>query len=271
VARIAEVIVMTGRKSKSIGFGVAATLVGVVLVFGAIGPLTERRDADGYYMSELFMVGRPSHAIVTGDIDLLRGRYETVVESSVVLAFVGDPAEVRMQGIASEPNALFMGIAASTAVEEYLGGVARDEITAWEADRADILDVEYRVYEGTVPPPGAPGTAGFWETSATGTGMQTLDWTIEPGDWTVVVMNADGSPGVMAELAFGAAPSDSVGTIVWTTFTLGIILLIGGVGLLYFALRRRGRDSTTPLPTGLPIQESVQQTERLQEETATKS
>jgi hypothetical protein len=84
-------------------------------------------------------------------------------------------------------------------------------------------------------------------TSVAGTGIQTLDWTIESGDWTTVVMNADASPGVRAELAFGALPPSSIDAVAWTTLTVGAIALIGGGLLLFFGVRRstRNRRSVT--------------------------
>ena len=246
---------MTGRSTTAIVFGAVAAFVGLVLIFGATGPVGEYRDADGFYMSDPFTVDRPPHAIVTGDIDILRGRYDTLTEGSVVLAFVSDPDDVRMQGVASGPNALFMGIAPTSAVDEYLSGAAHDEIIDWSADLAAIIDVEYTTHQGTGTP-GPPGTETFWVTSVAGTGLQTLDWTIETGDWTAVIMNADASSGVTAELAFGAAPSN-IDAITWTTLTVGLIALIGGGLLFYRGLRRRDRDSTS-LPADSRNEQSAQ-------------
>lgn len=235
---------MTGR-NKFIAFGIVAAVGGFLLVWGAIAPLTEHRDADGYYMSSQLAVDRPSRAIVTGDIGILRGRYETVVQDSVVLAFMAGPDEIRMQGIASGPEAIFMGIAPTAVVEEYLDGVAHDEITDWGADRGDIVDVEYTTHQGTATPD-LPGTETFWVTSVSGTGRQTLDWTIESGDWTTVIMNGDAASGVTAELAFGALPPSSLDAISWTSLSVGLVLLGGGALLLYLGLRRRHRDSRDP-------------------------
>jgi hypothetical protein len=234
---------MTVRSTKAVTFGAVVALVGALLIWGALAPLTERRDADGYYMSDALMVDRPSHAVVSGDIGILRGRYETVTESSVVLALVAEPDDVRMKGVASGSEELFMGIAPSSDVEEYLDGIAHDEITDWEADRASIRGVEYTTYEGTGTPD-PPGAETIWVESVAGTGLQTLDWTIESGDWTAVIMNADGSSGVSAEVAFGAAPDDVV-AIAWVTFSIGIAALIVGGLLLYRGFRPRVRDSTT--------------------------
>ncbi len=233
VARIKEVITMTGRSITAIVLGGVAALVGLVLMVGGMGPMGEYRDADGFYMSDPLTVDRPTHAIVSADVNLLRGRYETLTHDSVVLAFVDEPDDVRMQGVASEPGALFLGIGPTSAVDDYLGGVAHDAITHWNADRAAINEVEYATHQGTAAP-GPPGTESFWVTSTLGTGRQTLDWTIESGDWTVVVMNADASSGVSAELAFGAAPSSDIAAIARTTLMIGAVALIAG-GLLLFA------------------------------------
>ncbi len=54
------------------------------------------------------------------------------------------------------------------------------------------------------PPEGPPAEQTFWVASATGAGEQTLEWEPEDGSWNVVVMNADGSRGVAADLSIGA-------------------------------------------------------------------
>jgi len=53
----------------------SATLVvfALFVTWGGIAPLTEPRDTDGYYMSDPVVVDRPSAAVVTTDMDLLRG------------------------------------------------------------------------------------------------------------------------------------------------------------------------------------------------------
>ena len=43
-----------------------------------------------------------------------------------------------------------------------------------------------------------PAEQDIWAAPPHGDGRQTLTWDVEDGDWSVVVMNADGSPGVHA-------------------------------------------------------------------------
>ncbi|MBA2360565.1 MAG: hypothetical protein H0V79_06475 [Actinobacteria bacterium] len=53
-------------------------------------------------------------------------------------------------------------------------------------------------------PEGPHADQTFWAASTTGAGEQTLEWEPEDGSLNIVVMNADGSRGVAAELSIGA-------------------------------------------------------------------
>jgi hypothetical protein len=82
--------------------------------------------------------------------------------------------------------------------------------------------------------------AGIWEASNQGSGRQSIDWEIEDGDWSVVVMNADGSAGVDAGVSAGASIAwlDEAG---WISLGTGLFLLGIAGGLLYVGARpRRG-------------------------------
>jgi hypothetical protein len=245
VARLREVVTVTDRRTKAIGFGVVAVVVGLLLVWGGLTPLSQTRDADGYLMSDALTVDRPSHAVISNDVGLLRGHYDCAGEETLILGF-STPDEVRMRGVASGPDALFMGIAPADAVAGYLDGVAHDEITDWDCDVDDIKPVEYTRREGTAVP-GAPDAERFWVRSTSGTGEQTLDWTIESGDWAVVIMNADASTGLSADLRFGALAPSNLDTLAWTSFAVGLIALVGGGVLLYLGVRR-----WSPRPTAGP-------------------
>src|SRR5215218_4644654 len=43
--------------------------------------------------------------------------------------------------------------------------------------------------------PTAPGEASFWVARTESSTATDLTWAVDDGDWTVVVMNADGTPG----------------------------------------------------------------------------
>ena len=67
----------------------------------------------------------------------------------------------------------------------------------------------------------------IWAASTQGSGSQTLDLGLEDGDWSVIVMNADGSPGVQVDVSAGAK-------VPYLT-AIGWGLLGGGTGLLAVA------------------------------------
>lgn len=125
-------------------------------------------------------------------------------------------------------------------VDAYLEDVAYDEIAELERheESKQILDVRYTVHEGT-DTPNTPSTEAFWGVSVEGDGPQTLDWKLKPGDWTAVVMNADVSLGIVADLAFGAAPASNVDSIARTALIVAMVLVVGGLLLLSYGLLRR--------------------------------
>lgn len=80
-------------------------------------------------------------------------------------------------------------------------------------------------------------TPRFWTASATGSVLLTPGWTIEDGDWTIVIMNADTSTGVTAQLTFGAAPPSDVDSIGRIMLAVGLAAFLGGGLMLLFVLR----------------------------------
>ncbi len=231
---------MTGRNTTAIAFGAIAALVGVVLIIGSMGIVGEYQDEDGYYMSDPLLVDRPHAAVVANDTDLLRGRWETLSETSIALAFMDEPNDVRVTARPHESGSVFIGIAPTGAVDSYLSGFAYDEITDWSSDLAAITEVEHSSHDG-VGAPGPPAAETFWVESVEGSEPQTLDWTIESGDWTVVIMNADASAGIAAKVAFGAAPASDIEAMGVTGLAIGAAALLVGGLLLYVGLSSRDR------------------------------
>jgi hypothetical protein len=116
---------------------------------------------------------------------------------------------------------VLIGIGPTADVTDYLNGVAYDEVTniTWGSSGS----VQYSTHEGTSSP-ASPGQQSFWTAQQQGSGTQTLEWHIQAGDWTAVLMNADGSAPV--------AMSVKLGVHLGFLFPLGLGLTIGGVVLL---------------------------------------
>ena len=83
-----------------------------------------------------------------------------------------------------------------------------------------------------------PGAQDFWVASATGSGARTLSWDPAGGSWTVVVMNADGRPGIGVRADLGAR-MPAVRWIAIGLLAAGAILLAAGVLLIAGAVRGR--------------------------------
>ncbi len=208
------------RRTKVIGFGTGLVVVGLVLIYNfGLASLLHSPQFREYNLTDPLTIEVSSRAVVTDDVELLR--WNTMPE------FVSPPDDVRVEGVAAGSETIFMGIAPADAVDGYLDGVAHDEITAWASRADDITDLVYTRNEGATDP-AAPETEDFWVASVSGSGEQTLDWTIESGEWALVIMNADGSPGVSADVRFGVATLSVLFPIGLVSLVVGLVALIGG-------------------------------------------
>jgi hypothetical protein len=146
--------------------------------------------------------------------------------------------------VSGQPGAtVFVGIARTNEVDAYLAGVAHEEITTRTGEPT------YRrvpVTSSTTPSPSAPADQTFWAAQAAGAGTVPLDWKVASGNWTVVVMNADGSPGVTTVVT-PSVRSDALGPLALTLLATGLLLTLLAVLTLVLAFRRRQALST---PTG---------------------
>ena len=74
-----------------------------------------------------------------------------------------------------------------------------------------------------------------------------MTWKVREGDWSVVLMNADGSRGVAADVDLGAKLS----FLLWVAIGVligGVLLLGGGVALIVLASRRGPPPAPRPTP-----------------------
>jgi hypothetical protein len=128
-------------------------------------------------------------------------------------------------------------------VESYLNDVAHTTVTDVDFDP---FEADYRREQGERSP-ASPAQGRFWADSAHGTGTQTLTWEVEDGDWSIVVMNADGSSGVQADVKAGAKVP-LLSKIGWVGTAGGTILLIlaGGLLVAQWRLGRPHGSGTTP-------------------------
>ena len=96
----------------------------------------------------------------------------------------GDLATVRVRAQAPAGAEVFVGIGHTSAVDEYIDGVAHDEVVdiRWSNDR-----VHYRRIRGDRVPLPPPGEQRIWAATAEGPGLQSVTWDVEGGNWSIVV------------------------------------------------------------------------------------
>lgn len=125
---------------------------------------------------------------------------------------------------------LFVGIGPSADVDRYLTEAEHTVITEFWENKTEA------VAGGAAISP--PATQDFWVASTTGPGTRTLEWDPSDGSWTVVVMNADGRPGVDVGADLGAR-FPAVLWIAVGVLAAGALFLAGGVLLIAGAARSR--------------------------------
>jgi hypothetical protein len=130
---------------------------------------------------------------------------------------------------------LFVGIGPSSEVERYLAGTKHTLITDYFGGKDELVDGG--------PSRSVPAAQRFWVASTSGPGARSLFWKPKDGSWMVVVMNADGRPGIAVHADLGARFS----ALPWITtgmLVAGVVFLAGGALLIVGAVRRRPSSTT---------------------------
>ena len=181
-----------GRLAVVIAGALIALFATLLLMAGAaIYWADGKKDDDGYFSTRSERFVTTTYAIASDDLDvsgipLGKDRYGKV------------RLKVRDRG--GKP--VFAGIARTSDVDAYLAGSAHATLT--DVDFSPF-EASYRATTGDRQP-APPAAQDIWVASAHGAGTQTLDWDVEDGNWSVVVMNADGSARVDAARQRGRQP-----------------------------------------------------------------
>jgi hypothetical protein len=208
---------------------VAASIVGLaslgLLAAGGAGIVVDKtqRDSSGYLMTSTESYSTTTYALVSASY-----RGGAAGNWLVNRDLVGT---VKVQATGARP--VFIGIGPESEVNSYLAGVAHAGGTSLTTPSA-----EFRTHSGGAPTAPA-STQTFWGASSTGSGSQTLIWRPQPGNWRIVLMNADGSAGVSADVSIGARIPNLLTISIAVAGAGLVLLLISGAGI-YLAGRPRG-------------------------------
>ena len=191
-----------------------------------IGDSVLRNDA-GYLMSSTKTYGSPGLAVTSQSIDLNSGDANVDVASRWL-------GTVRIEAQSRSADSIFVGIAPTSDVDAYLQGVAHTTVTDPSGDRGRP---ETTYVDGTTTALQPAGET-FWSATAQGSGKQVVTWEPEDGDWTIVVMNSDGTAPVQARVSAGAEVP-ALDTVIIVLLVAGVVLLALSVLVLVLAIRRR--------------------------------
>jgi hypothetical protein len=194
---------------------------GVVLAFESAF-----RDSDGFYTVKDVPIRVNSPALVTGpaEINIGPGWFWNP----------RNPITIKVEATNSvDQKPIFIGLARTSDLDQYLSNVSYDEVVNVSIRP---IRIETRHHSGAVAPP-PPTSQGFWVVTATGSGTQMLQWDVASGSYTLVLMNADASSPVYVDASLGAKLPLVFRTIGWGLLIGGIVLIIIGGTMVFFAAR----------------------------------
>jgi hypothetical protein len=141
--------------------------------------------------------------------------------------------EVQVTADPTTDAGVFVGIARTSDVDRYLAGVAQSVVVeSWGDEQTDMQFVDGGA------PRAEPDAEDFWEASASGRDPQTITWEPRSGDWTLVVMNGEGTTPVDALVTVGAE-APVVGTVGVVLLVAGLVVAgLGALGLVLVVWRR---------------------------------
>jgi hypothetical protein len=229
---------MSAGRVILIVLGSIGVLVGLALAAGGGFLLwADRTQRDDGYLTT------PTERFATQTYALTRTRLEIDTDGPGWLLNDGWFGKIRIRGDSPGAKMLFIGIGPEAAVAKYLGSVAHANVQDIDFDpfRVTYLPITGRA------PQGPPTAQSFWAVSASGVGTQTVTWNVREGDWSVVLMNADGSRGVVADVDLGAKLSFLLWVAIGSLIG-GVLVIAGSSALIVLAAQARPRSPAPPPP-----------------------
>lgn len=176
--------------------GVVGLVVATSLLFGGGSLLlleSTLTDEEGFINSVPFDIEVDGYAVVAGPAEI-----EMTPDVPVDL---GEIVTLRIRAIHEDPTlGVFIGVADTAAVDAYLGGVPHAIVEDMDDESFSLT---YRI-DASGEAPGLPSEQRFWINSTYGPGLQTLEWEVDTGDVSFVVMNEDAVDGISFEAVVGA-------------------------------------------------------------------
>ena len=205
--------IATVKRGLKLGLGIPVLLIGLFMTLGGVALLV--------------LVGTDG----TFTLDLDRN-----------LASSGSFAATLGVTIGGHDGDVFAGIGPAADVARYLRGVHVDRIV--QVNWPGGLKTEPGGGGRRTPPP--PEEQSFWVAKAEGS-TATFQWTVTGGDWTMVIMNADGSADVSVT-ASGSIGMPALGPISIGLLVVGLAILVGGILLTISGSKMPKPSRASPPP-----------------------
>lgn len=213
-------------------FGVSSILSGTVILI-----LNRGTDKDGYSLSDVYKVETSTYAFALWVSPLRIPSYLSWMNPD-------DIAQTKWVVNAVNPSKeLFIGWAKAADGENYLNGFQFETPPSWHWSTTPYhprMDIPSTVIHNEGAPSKPPTQENFWLKSAHSSNSSTINWDPTWSPQTdkniLIIMNADGSGNVEADLQLGF----KVPIFSWLPYLLiplGVLMCIGGIFLI--RLRKR--------------------------------
>ncbi|MFW6092283.1 MAG: hypothetical protein ACODAF_10375 [Actinomycetota bacterium] len=192
----------------------------------------------------LTLAGAAGAVLVGPDDTVSGGERELATDTAAlatgpsVLDFMGPTVHV---AAALQSGDVFVGVGHEVDVRDYLGGVAHEEIVRVGLPWSPQLEPREGEEDAAAV---EPGTRDWWYVQASGPGRQQIAYELGPEPVSVVVMSADGTAPVTADVDVGLQFDNLFGTFLLVAGG-GVVLLLAGVFVLR-PRRRRGEGAPEP-------------------------
>jgi hypothetical protein len=220
------------KRGLKLGFGIPLVLLGLFATLGGVA-LMVLVGPDGAFTLPETHASSPGNALLF-DAIYVRGNLPASGNLSTTVTI----------SARSDEQSIFIGVGPSTEVGSYLHGVSFDRVV--QVNWPGGVRTENTPGSRTPPP---PGDQPFWEAMDEGTGERTVRWTVSGGDWSIVVMNEDGSRGLDV---FGSVEVKLpiLGPASVILLVVAILMLAGGIALTVSGARTPKTRTVAPGPPG---------------------
>jgi hypothetical protein len=179
------------------------------------------------------------HAISSDTVALVSDKADTYDVDS---ADFGHPS--LDLSITHSDRPVFVGVGPVAAVDRYLAGASVETVN--DVDTGPF-HLETTVRSGTAQL-AAPVDQDFWVARSTGATSAATSWHLHDGKYRVVVMNADGTPGIHADGKFGLHVP-WLAPVAFTALGGGAAVLLAGITILVLGLRNEPEPTPVDSPS----------------------